>query len=222
MKKNVSRNPASEGTIIPFSAGIIIPDQLPAITADDHTTSSEAECLDIAYSETFSETVCVIDIHGLQLRRPVTTNPTTGHHSVVFDPLAKLWSCLRRRILELWQLSIAGVFTYDIDQEVVSCRFYPDTAAIDHLDIHIGVNTYHAMFAETFPEWAKYFEQHFENWLTAEDGYAIYATMVKEGELDPEKYRVQFNQYLKAHKLRTRADEVRSAAKRRLGETVAN
>lgn len=187
-------------------------------TTSNKTLASPIDPHTIYYQETISDNVCVVNIGNVQIKRPVIHDPTGSTHSkVVFDPLAKIWSTIRKRILDYWKLSIVGAFTYDETQEVITCTFFPETAAINQLGIKIGTQTYHGMFIDLFREWSSFFERHLEEWLTAEDGYAAYAAMIDSGELRPEKYRKYFNGYLKSRKLRTRADEVRSAKKRREG-----
>lgn len=125
-----------------------------------------------------------------------------------FDPLAKIWSTLRRRILEQYKVDIVGIFASDDERELISANFYLNYA----VEGEFGEQTYTGMFEDSFPKWAELFEQTLLAFLESET-YDKYIELLGSGTTEYEPYRKLFNSWLRGQGLRTKKDDRRSAAK---------
>ncbi|MBR2831080.1 hypothetical protein IKE83_01855 [Candidatus Saccharibacteria bacterium] len=165
----------------------------------------------IAFSEKFGDSMGTLVINGLTFPRIPD-----------FEPLGKFWSCLRRRFCERTGLSVSGVFVYDDMQELISCMFYLDFCPVEQGKF--GEETYIGMFKDNFHAMCSFFEESLLSFVAAEDkGYDDYCKLIKSFAGRNTKTNKAacdrlFNVFLKTARLRTRADEIRSATERRARE----
>lgn len=191
--------------------------------AEQRASKLFAECInkeeEIAFTESFGENNTFIQIFNSHLERVIIDNPVEPSRKiVVYDPISKFWGSVRRRIFDLYQISITGAFNYDTEEDVIICRFWLDAAALTERKLNIGWATYYGMYQDHFHDWSSFFEKHFLDFMQSENGYTRYRMMQEGGVINPEEYRKFFNRYLRSVRLRTRADDQRSAMKHRADE----
>lgn len=122
-----------------------------------------------------------------------------------FDPLSKLWSCLRRRFREQYEIDIVASFFYSADSEdkpLIQCDFrvIGDQSARETFDIN-------------FLTIAEKFESVLNNFMAHIYGYREYALLLAVGGTHDD-CRELLNQYLEMQGLRTQGDKKRAEKER--------
>lgn len=135
-----------------------------------------------------------------------------------FDPLAKIWSSLRKRIIEKYGVDSVGNFQYSgPSTDIIFCDFYLNYGIQQARDM--GDDEYAKKYEETFHEQMEMFKDVIEKFLAEpEYGYDVYMKLTsEEGVLDDE-YNILFNTFLRKIGVRTEEDEKR--AKKRLKKKI--
>ena len=148
-----------------------------------------------SYRENCENSIGALVIDGLVLPRANS-----------FDPLAKIWSSVRKRILEQFGVDSAALFIYDDEKEVISCSFclnfsVPETSGLDQ-------KSYIEKFEDTFSAQMGMFEDVIEFFLLDEFGYEEYLKLLKKGA-DKEQLNNLFNRFMLSINVRTPKDEKR-------------
>ena len=156
----------------------------------------------IAFSVKNSTSIGTILVNGIVIPRD---------HS--FDPLGKIWACLRKRIYEKHGVDVVGIFVYDSQKEIISCNFYLNYGIIE--GTKINQREYSEIFEKTFEHQAELFKQTILSFLSNENGYDKYLELFDSGEADRTDYELLFNRFLKSVNLRTARDEKRAVKKDR-------
>lgn len=126
-----------------------------------------------------------------------------------FDPLAKIWSSVRKRICERWQVDVVGLFVYDEKREIVSCSFCLNYGMLPE-ENH---QTYTQRFEDTFQMQMLLFEETLDSFVLDYDfGYESYIKLVRNKNCTPEMCNHFLNSFLKRINIKTEKDE-RKAAK---------
>lgn len=128
-----------------------------------------------------------------------------------FDPLAKIWSTVRKRIREQFHVDVAGLFLYDDEKEVISCSFYLNYCVPELKDI--DAREYTERFEGTFALQMIMFEEAVEYFLLDDEhGYEPYLERVKQGA-DEQALNNMFNAFLRSINLRTPKDDKKARRK---------
>ena len=88
-----------------------------------------------------------------------------------FNLLDKIWSSVRKRIAEEYEIQVTGLFSEDPDGNLVICNFYLNCA---HIEDDEEKEIYNAKFKECFPFIIKKFEKAITDFFSDIDGYAPY------------------------------------------------
>ncbi|MBR0430962.1 hypothetical protein IJJ05_01570 [Candidatus Saccharibacteria bacterium] len=129
-----------------------------------------------------------------------------------FDPLAKIWSTLRRRFWEQYRIDAVACFTYDSGEKLAFCNLYLNYSCIERLQI--SESHYNRRFQDVFPYLMIQFEETLEAFLTdPENGYEEYLRLFNDSSSSHDDYRETINKFLASIGKRTQKDEKRSAKK---------
>lgn len=154
-----------------------------------------AENLNIGYEE--------------EVKRDTGSLKITGFNfpdNAVFDPLAKIWSSVRKRIAEKYGVHVTGLFRYK--EAVIECSFLLNYGMIT-TNNPAEIDLIQDRFMHTFSGQMALFENTIEAFLLDfDDGYLAYvkyvddANPIEEGECE----RI-FNKFLKKIRIKTLEDE---------------
>ncbi len=130
-----------------------------------------------------------------------------------YDPLGKIWSSVRKRIYEIYKVSVVACFFYK--KNFIACTFHLNTIPIEAEDkVYDGneeqsTKAYLAKFRETFERQMMFFEEVLDAYvLDQENGYTAFCNYVKEtdGEIDHSTCEEMFNRFLKSMNIKTEED----------------
>lgn len=107
----------------------------------------------------------------------VINNVAMSHRG--YDPLAKIWSKLKKCIRKKYGVDVTGIFTYNDEREVISCSFCLNYGAPG---VHSSPDTriYTKRFEETFPLQMLDFEEILEAFVESPDGLEKYEELVTQ------------------------------------------
>ena len=121
------------------------------------------------------------------------------HHP--FDPLAKIWSSIRKVCCRKYGVDVVGTFTYDDDKAQVACNFFLNYSIVEAGSI--GEETYLGMFKDNFPFMMELFEDTIITFMSFRtNGYADYLALSEMGATDDE-LRASINGFLESVGLRS-------------------
>lgn len=130
-----------------------------------------------------------------------------------YDPLGKIWSSVRKRLYEIFNVSVVGCFFYK--ENFISCTFHLNSAPIEKEDKILDADAeqikkaYLAKFRETFSRQMLFFEEILDSYiLDQENGYFAFCNYVKKtnGKIDHNSCEQMFNRFLKSMNIKTEED----------------
>ncbi len=120
-----------------------------------------------------------------------------------FDPLAKIWASIRKRIHKEYGVDIVGVFIYDDAQEKISCNFFLNCCVAKAKKDPEG---YQKTFEANFEEIMNLFHGSIIYFMaTKTNGYDDYYELWQHGGTKKDFQRI-FNGFLKTIHMRTSTD----------------
>lgn len=128
-----------------------------------------------------------------------------------FDPLAKIWSSVRKRNRECYGVDVAGIFQYMEDQPIIICAFFLNYCGIEEAKIDLHNNC----FATTFQRQMIALEEALLAFMKDDNGFAAYSQLINSPEFSMEKAEQLFDDFLKSVNIKTEEDEVEKRKRRK-------
>lgn len=129
-------------------------------------------------------------------------------HTADFDPLAKIWSSLRKRCKESYHVDIIATFFYDDVKHKVLVKFY-----LNYCECDVSIKTYRKRFRRNYPAIVARFANVVMLFMSnVKNGYADYYSLWEKGE-GIQEYNKCLNLFLETAGLRTENDKNRAAEK---------
>ena len=128
-----------------------------------------------------------------------------------FDPLAKIWSSVRKRIREEFDVDVTGIFVY-VQGDVAICRFLANFGLYDHTATKEQLKEYAQRFAVNFERIAAKFYEAVEAFRMS--GYlAKYNSIADDGDFD--EMNVLMNRFLREYGFKKNGDNRKPPKKKK-------
>ena len=134
-----------------------------------------------------------------------------------FDPMAKIWSSVRKRICERYGVDSTGIFFYEPTHGIINCNF-----CLNYVKIKNEGESYlyRAKFQETFDYQMLLFEEVLDAFMMDfQYGYYPYCQYVESHQDEKQEEIIkfcnnQFDTFLKNHGIKTKKDETEKAKRK--------
>lgn len=135
-----------------------------------------------------------------------------------FDPLAKIWSSVKKRIYEMYEVQVTGIFFYEPEKELILANFIINNAGING---HVEPEAHQKKFDDTFALQMSLFRDTLEAFLfDTEDGFLTYCRYLESTEDSPKTIEEEcnqfFNNFLIKNGIKTQKDEKLKEKKKKL------
>ena len=139
-----------------------------------------------------------------------------------FDPIAKIWSSVRKRNREKFGVDVTGLFIYDEERHVVSCSFYLNFGVLATDAAREEVEAYTLHFSETFSLQMAKFGEALNAFMDAENGLAAYKNYLENEEFSTKQCDKIFNAFLRSTGLKIKEDDLRKQQKSQRTQRTKN